>query len=120
MAVLPLSFPTITLEDGFAEEDPLWKPDERESHEHVAERAKLVLDQVFLTRGKGADDLGEWLAFVSDNSITDTCALAVVSITAHSGFITGLVAVTGHKPLKLPTGGKSYKVEFEAIGNNIT
>lgn len=35
------------IEEGFTEEDELWKADEHETKEHVAERAKLILDRIF-------------------------------------------------------------------------
>ncbi|THH21431.1 hypothetical protein EUX98_g8388 [Antrodiella citrinella] len=74
--------PMFTFELGFAEEDPLWRKDERESKIHVVERAKAVLDVIF----------GE----------PDT---TVVSITAHGGFINGFLAVVGRRAYSLPTGG---------------
>ena len=39
--------PIYEFEEGFAEEDVIWKPDERETKEHVKERAKAVLDRIF-------------------------------------------------------------------------
>lgn len=39
--------PTYTFEPGFAENDPLWTPDERETTAHVALRATEVLNFIF-------------------------------------------------------------------------
>ena len=39
--------PTYGFEDGFTEEDVLWKADERETKEHVRSRARQVLDRIF-------------------------------------------------------------------------
>jgi len=80
------TFPGVVLEQGFAENDPLYSPDWRESHAHVAERAKKVLDYIFFEDAVAKDEV-------------------LVSITAHSGFINGLIAVTGHPRYALPTGG---------------
>ncbi len=44
------------VEETLAEEDVLFKSDDRETYEHVAERVRAVLDRVF---GEGnKDDLG--------------------------------------------------------------
>ena len=39
--------PIYAFEEGFEEEDVLWRADERETKEHVAQRAGAVLDQIF-------------------------------------------------------------------------
>ena len=39
--------PTYAFEPDFAETDPLWSPDERESVEHRVARARAVLDAAF-------------------------------------------------------------------------
>ncbi|KAK1234729.1 putative phosphoglycerate mutase pmu1, partial [Marasmius sp. AFHP31] len=77
------SFPEFDIEEGLAEEDELWTPDERESEADVVNRAKNVLDAVF-----------------SDQADTD-----VVSITAHSGFINGFLGAIGRPSFPLKTGG---------------
>jgi len=40
-------FPKFQVDEGMTEEDELWKTDVRETHEQVAQRAKLVLDHIF-------------------------------------------------------------------------
>ena len=51
------TFSDVILESGFSEVDPLYSPDWRESHTHVAERAKKVLDYIFfedaVAKGEG-------------------------------------------------------------------
>ena len=42
------AFPQFEIEDGFAEEDELWTA-QRESEEHLAIRAKAILDRIFDT-----------------------------------------------------------------------
>ncbi|KAI8978794.1 phosphoglycerate mutase-like protein [Trametes punicea] len=74
--------PTYEFEDGFSEEDPVWKPDERESREHVKERAQAVLDRIFSRDGG-----------------------TYICITAHSGIINGFMAAMGRPRYPLPTGG---------------
>ncbi|KIK63609.1 hypothetical protein GYMLUDRAFT_196337 [Collybiopsis luxurians FD-317 M1] len=75
-------FPDLVFEDGFEEDDPLWKADERESHEHVTLRAKSVLDVIF-----------------------DTNKNEAISVTAHGGVINGFLTALGRKRYALPTGG---------------
>jgi len=75
-------FPFVTIEDGFVEEDELWTADERESDEHVIFRASAVLDHIFTHDAEH-----------------------VISLTAHSGFINGLIAATHHATFALMTGG---------------
>jgi len=80
------TFPGVVLENDFAEDDPLYSQDWRESHKDVAERAKKVLDYIFFEDAVAKEEV-------------------LVSLTAHSGFINGLIAVTGHPKYALPTGG---------------
>lgn len=49
--------PRFELEDGFAEEDRLWKEDVRETKSEVTKRAKAVLDIVF--EGTERDEICE-------------------------------------------------------------
>jgi len=74
----------VDVEETLAEEDVLFKSDDRETYEHVAERVRAVLDRVFEEGNK--DDL-------------------VISITAHNGWMNTLISVTGHARYELPTGG---------------
>jgi len=74
--------PTYTFEPDFAEEDPVWRKDERETKAHIALRARAVLDAIF-----------------HDPDTT------VVSITAHGGFINGFLVAIGRSSYSLPTGG---------------
>ncbi|KLO11349.1 phosphoglycerate mutase-like protein [Schizopora paradoxa] len=74
----------VTIDENLPEEDVIFKPDERETYEHVADRVRAVLDRIFDERNK--DDL-------------------VISITAHNGWINTLISVTGHAHYDLPTGG---------------
>lgn len=39
--------PIYEFEEGFEEEDIIWKADERETKQHVAQRARAVLDRIF-------------------------------------------------------------------------
>ncbi|KAI5120262.1 hypothetical protein M0805_004598 [Coniferiporia weirii] len=82
LSYLHESFPEFDIEEGFTEEDELHDPKVREEQAHVAERVRLVLDYIF----------------ERDEEL-------VISITAHSGFINGLVEITNHDPVALTTGG---------------
>ncbi|KAI9059301.1 phosphoglycerate mutase-like protein [Trametes sanguinea] len=74
--------PIYQFEEGFTEEDSLWKPDERESKEHVRQRGRAVLDRIF-----------------SYDKET------YIGITAHSGIINGFIGTMGRPRYPLPTGG---------------
>ncbi len=75
--------PNFRFEDGFTEEDELWrgKQSEGETKEGQASRNKDVLDDVF------THDDNTWL-----------------SITAHSGEISSLLGVLQHRQFSLSTG----------------
>ncbi|KAI0771191.1 phosphoglycerate mutase-like protein [Trametes elegans] len=74
--------PVYEFEEGFGEEDLIWKADERETKEHVKGRAQAVLERIF------ARDV-------------ETC----ICITAHSGIINGFLEAMGRPRYPLPTGG---------------
>ncbi|KAI3616831.1 phosphoglycerate mutase [Moniliophthora roreri] len=76
------TFPQFDIEEGFTEEDQLWTPDERETDEHVALRAKAVLDVIFENDGE-----------------------TFISVTGHSGIINGFNAAVGRPSFSLQTGG---------------
>lgn len=73
--------PAVSFEDGFTEEDELWKGTEGENSQHQLWRSKRVLDDVFRT------DDATW-----------------VSVTSHSGEIKSLLATLGHREFRLATG----------------
>lgn len=75
-------WPQFEIEKGFAENDPLWVPDVRESDEHLTARMKTLLDDIF----------------THDEH-------TFVSFTSHSGAIAGLLRALGHIPFGLQTGG---------------
>ena len=69
------------IEEGFAENDHFWSPEVRESDSDIDARLKKLLDDVF----------------VNDPS-------TYISFTSHSGAISGLLRVLGHRPFRLSTG----------------
>ncbi|KAG7443233.1 phosphoglycerate mutase-like protein [Guyanagaster necrorhizus] len=79
---IQLHYPQFLVEDGFSEQDVLWKPDARETKTEVKTRAKNILDRIFTL----------------DSS-------TYISITAHGGIINGLLACIGRDIYSLPTGG---------------
>jgi len=79
---LQSEFPDVAFEEGFEEDDVLWTP-VHENSESVERRAKLVLDRIFQT----------------DHDDT------YISVTAHSGWINGVLRVIGRENYDLPTGG---------------
>jgi hypothetical protein len=76
------AFPSVTLEAGFAEADPLWTSDFREPRLARRYRLAQLLDDVF------AHDDGVFLSF-----------------TSHSGAIGSILEVIGHRNFGLETGG---------------
>ncbi|KAI8454546.1 histidine phosphatase superfamily [Phakopsora pachyrhizi] len=78
-------FRFVRFEDGFSEDDDFWTPDLQETD--------LQLD----VRIRGA--LGDLFLVSTESNIT------YISITAHSGVISSLLRVIGHRPFPIQTGG---------------
>lgn len=74
-------FPTWEFEPGFPEQDPYWNGVTGEDSSSQAARSKIVLDQVF------SEDDATW-----------------VSVTSHSGEISTILSVLGHRAFRLATG----------------
>lgn len=75
------NYPAFEIEDGFAEDDVLWKADTRESaEEHVLRINKLLQD-----------------IFEDDEEM-------VISLTAHSGAIRALYSAIGHREVWVGAG----------------
>ncbi|KAJ9110182.1 hypothetical protein QFC20_003034 [Naganishia adeliensis] len=74
-------FPDYDFEPGFSEEDPWWKPDEREPESNRRERLRKEMWKLF-----------------SENDDT------YVSITSHSCALRSLLVVLHHRPFSLETG----------------
>jgi hypothetical protein len=72
-----------TIEETFTEDDELWHPEQRESDSARNARIKTFLDDILTAN--------------SDNTF--------ISVTAHSGAITSILDVVGHRRFKLQTGG---------------
>ncbi|KAH8080188.1 histidine phosphatase superfamily [Filobasidium floriforme] len=75
-------FPDYEFEAGFAEEDPLWKPDERELEVNRRVRVREQLYRIF-----------------------DECDETYISITSHACSTLSLCAVLRHRIFKLGTSG---------------
>ncbi|KAM0722617.1 hypothetical protein Q7P37_002058 [Cladosporium fusiforme] len=78
------AYPAWPIEDGFSEEDLLWRADHRETHAEHDVRTQAFLDEVFEGEGREA---------------------SVLSLTSHSGAIASLMRVVGHREFRLGTGG---------------
>jgi broad specificity phosphatase PhoE len=74
-------YPEYRFEAGFSEEDKLWDPEVRESNEHRNDRLRGFLNDIF----------------AHDES-------TYISLTAHSGAITSILEVLGHRRFALATG----------------
>ncbi|KAL1968181.1 hypothetical protein VTN77DRAFT_2016 [Rasamsonia byssochlamydoides] len=74
-------FPLYQFEHDFAETDPLWDPQLRESDSARAVRLRQFLDDVF----------------TNDRAV-------FISFTAHSGAITSILEVVNHRPFAMATG----------------
>lgn len=73
--------PTFKFEDGFTEDDELWRGTEAETSDHQLARSKALLDDIFTT------DEATWMSF-----------------TSHSGEIRSLLSALGHREFSLSTG----------------
>jgi len=76
------NYPGYVIEKGFAEVDPLWDPDVRESDAQMDVRLKTLLDDIVTNDGN-----------------------TFISLTSHSGAISAMLHVLGHRPFGLQTGG---------------
>jgi broad specificity phosphatase PhoE len=76
------NYPGYVIEKGFAEVDPLWVPDVRESNAQMVVRLKTLLDDIV----------------TNDENM-------FISLTSHSGSITSMLHVLGHRQFGLQTGG---------------
>jgi hypothetical protein len=74
-------FPRYRFEGGFTEQDVYWDPKVRESNEHRNSRLRSLLNDIFAT---------------DQNTY--------ISLTAHSGAITSILDVLGHRNFALATG----------------
>jgi len=75
-------FPDFAFENGFAENDPLWVSNLRESDPHLDARITKLLDDIFTHD-----------------------ANTHISLTSHSGAIGGILRAIGHISFGLQTGG---------------
>ncbi|KIO23881.1 hypothetical protein M407DRAFT_77591, partial [Tulasnella calospora MUT 4182] len=75
------AFPQFDIEQGFTEEDLLWKPDVRETDKERDIRVRRVFDKILQT-----DD-------------------TYIAIVAHGGVIQSSLQVIGHRPYPVMTGG---------------
>ncbi|CAK7201543.1 putative phosphoglycerate mutase pmu1 [Sporothrix eucalyptigena] len=80
-SVIHKAFPDFAFENGFAEEDPLWTGTSDESDAANDVRSKKLLDDIFRS------DDSTWISF-----------------TSHSGEISSLLRVLGHRVFELSTG----------------
>lgn len=76
------AFPEFGIEEGFSEEDLLWRPDHRETHEEHDHRTTRLLMDLFARNPN-----------------------TFVSLTSHSGAIASALRVLGHREFALGTGG---------------
>lgn len=75
-------YPNFAFENGFSEDDRLWLPDVRETNKQRNVRLAAALQQMMAT---------------------DTSTY--IAVSAHSGAITSILEVIGHRPFPLQTGG---------------
>ncbi|KAH9480063.1 putative phosphoglycerate mutase [Psilocybe cubensis] len=88
--------PHFLIEEGLTELDDLWDPNVRETKEEVSLRARSIIDRVF------ANDTESYY----------------ISITSHSGFITGFLQAIGRERYPLPTGGIVLTAASNVSGAN--
>lgn len=75
------NYPTYKIEPGFTENDELWEPNIRESNSALDTRLKKLLDDIFKHDSR-----------------------TFLSLTGHSGAISGILRVVGHREFRLVTG----------------
>ena len=80
-SVIEKDYPLYKIEDGFAEDDPFWEPDSRESESARTARLRKFLDDVF-----------------TNDSAT------FISFSTHSGAITSILEAIEHRSFDLATG----------------
>ncbi|KAG9243022.1 histidine phosphatase superfamily [Calycina marina] len=80
-SVIANAFPRWRFEEGFSEEDELWKPLVRETESAQDARSKIVLDDIFATDSN-----------------------TYIAVSTHSGEIASLLRVLGHRVFSLSTG----------------
>ncbi|OGE55989.1 hypothetical protein PENARI_c003G05185 [Penicillium arizonense] len=80
-------FPAWRLEDGFVENDPFWNGVEGETSDAEDVRSATALNEVFFGKGGKVQHEG-----------------AFVSVTSHSGEISSILRVVGHRTFRLNTG----------------
>lgn len=81
-SAIAAEYPDYAFENGFAEFDPLWEAETRESNSARDARLEKLLQDIF------AND-----------------ASTIISLTAHSGAITSILRMVGHREFALATGG---------------
>lgn len=79
-SAIAAEFPEYQFEPGFSEDDLLYDPKTRESDEDRTQRLRTLLDDIF-----------------TDENV-------FISLTAHSGAITSILEVVGHRKFPLQTG----------------
>jgi broad specificity phosphatase PhoE len=92
--VIQTMFPGWPFEAGFTDEDELWHKDRSETVEELRKRCQTVLNDIW------RNDDNTW-----------------ISITSHSGFIAGMLAVLGHRLFPLGTG-QAIPVLIEATSTS--
>ncbi|KAJ5211886.1 uncharacterized protein N7498_003532 [Penicillium cinerascens] len=80
-SAIAAEFPEYQFEPGFSEDDLLYDPKTRESDEDRTRRLRTLLDDIF----------------TNDENV-------FISLTAHSGAITSILEVVGHRKFPLQTG----------------
>ncbi|KAF2234085.1 phosphoglycerate mutase family protein [Viridothelium virens] len=83
-STLRAAFPAARFDPDFAETDPLWRSDVRETDAEMVPRLRQALDGIW--RG-------------------DARSCAWVSVTAHNGAVRAMLRVFGHRAWDLATGG---------------
>lgn len=80
--VINEAFPEFPIEEGFSEQDKLWRAEHRETHQEHDIRTQALFDDIFSHDGN-----------------------TILSLTSHSGAIASMLRVLSHREFRLPTGG---------------
>ncbi|CAK9781552.1 phosphoglycerate mutase-like protein [Cutaneotrichosporon oleaginosum] len=80
-SIIAARFPMMEIEESMSEHDELWRPDDRETDEHMQMRMRRAMDRVMS---------GDYTTYIS--------------VTAHAAILRNLLAVLGHRAYPLATG----------------
>lgn len=106
-SVIHRSFRDFQIEEGFTEEDQLWRADYRETEQEKDVRVRSVLDRIFSQVNETCKP-----DFCFERMLLSNCTLGLnpkdIAIVAHGGVIESTLRILNHVPYSLGTGGECF------------